>query len=366
MKEERLPLDLCDCSQLASSTSRGKPLLGALGVIVCTSLAAGQDSYTWRFAYKFAQKSADRNWSRNSDGDVLLLYSCQGLRAAVVSSSRDGHEKRGLHLLRLVHAVLDNHVFVVFSWGQDLYYDLSSGLQQKLAGSLATFNVLHFVSTASLMILQSSVAAVSTYLVRSSNVLEVVHLMHSDIHLVLDNEVKELIGILLKFLSRRDSRLKTTYEIARGGTAPLAFPKLAMVPLRARQSRLRSKVALPTPSKTAATPCLLVTSSTFALTFLGEFQLLLCARCSDDLRTNSGEQLTQPQANTSSGSMNQNPIPLLHMISLSDQSQSSKTLKKRGRSYGAAQRWCLLPLFRAYRGNWEQDTDRCGSNYDSL
>jgi hypothetical protein len=83
-------------------------------------------------------------------------------------------------------------------------YDLSSGLQQKLAGSLATFNVLHFVSTASLMILQSSVAAVSTYLVRSSNVLEVVHLMHSDIHLVLDNEVKELIGILLKFLSRRD------------------------------------------------------------------------------------------------------------------------------------------------------------------
>ncbi|KAG9533554.1 hypothetical protein KCU93_g152, partial [Aureobasidium melanogenum] len=98
------------------------------------------------------------------------------------------------HLLRLVHAVLDNHVFVVFSWGQDLYYDLSSGLQQKLAGSLATFNVLHFVSTASLMILQSSVAAVSTYLVRSSNVLEVVHLMHSDIHLVLDNEVKELIA----------------------------------------------------------------------------------------------------------------------------------------------------------------------------
>lgn len=83
-------------------------------------------------------------------------------------------------------------------------YDLSSGLQQKLAGGLAAFNVLHFVSTASLMVLQSSVAAVSTYLVRGSNVFEVVHLVHSDIHLVLDNEIEELIGILLEFLSRCD------------------------------------------------------------------------------------------------------------------------------------------------------------------
>lgn len=43
-----------------------------------------------------------------------------------------------------------------------------------------------------------------TYLVRSSNILEVIHLVHSDVHLVLDNEVEELIGILLKFLSRRN------------------------------------------------------------------------------------------------------------------------------------------------------------------
>ncbi|KAH0357952.1 hypothetical protein KCU83_g316, partial [Aureobasidium melanogenum] len=195
------------------------------------------------------------------------------------------------HLLRLVHAVLDNHG-----------YNLSSRLQQKLAGSLAAFNVLHFVSTASLMILRSSVAAVSTYLVRSSNVLEVVHLVHSDIHLVLDNEVEELIGILLKFLSRRDTEVK--------GCLADTIEDCCNTLLVGDLVNLCLDVLVA------------VVDEDFSTSFLGQFELLLCTRCSDGLRTNSSEQLTQPQANTSSGSMNQNPIPLLHMISLSDQSQS--------------------------------------------
>lgn len=39
---------------------------------------------------------------------------------------------------------------------------------------------------------------------RSSYIFEVVHLVDTDIHLVLDNEVKELIGILFELIPGRD------------------------------------------------------------------------------------------------------------------------------------------------------------------
>jgi hypothetical protein len=38
----------------------------------------------------------------------------------------------------------------------------------------------------------------------SSDILKVVHLVDSDIHLVLDDEVEELVGVLFEFLPCRD------------------------------------------------------------------------------------------------------------------------------------------------------------------
>lgn len=43
-----------------------------------------------------------------------------------------------------------------------------------------------------------------TYLVCSCDILKVVHLVDSDVHLVLDDEIEELIGILFEFLPRRN------------------------------------------------------------------------------------------------------------------------------------------------------------------
>lgn len=127
---------------------------------------------------------------------------------------------------------------------------------------------------------------------------EIVDLVDTNVHFILDDEIEQLIGVLFEFIPcrnvvekcraknfgilRREAAVSNlsllpslnvtitsfprTYAIANGGTAPLALPKLANVPFRAKQSRLRSKVALPTPSNAAATPCLFVASSTLALT----------------------------------------------------------------------------------------------------
>jgi len=119
--------------------------------------------------------------------------------------------------------------------------------------------------------------------------------MDANIHLVLAHHLEQFIGIMLEFLSRmeiveqrRSCQLdvlgrqsaggrhqhpyifflidgdKKTYAMVTGGTAPLAFPKLIILPFLATASILPSNVLFPTPSKMTFTPSPFVISLTFS------------------------------------------------------------------------------------------------------
>ena len=136
----------------------------------------------------------------------------------------------------------------------------------------------------------------ASYLMRLRYIFEIIDLVNTCVHLVFQDEVEKLVGVGLELFSgedvleeRRSQNLDVlggestvlqssvesrhtdqcsghTHAIASGGTAPLAFPKLASVPFLAKQSRLRSKVDFPTLSNTALTPSPFVTSITLLLT----------------------------------------------------------------------------------------------------
>jgi hypothetical protein len=62
--------------------------------------------------------------------------------------------------------------------------------------------------------------------------------------------------------------IESAYLIAKGGTAPEAFPNETKVPFRLTSCRSSSKVVFPTPSKTTSTPLPSVISKTLETTSL--------------------------------------------------------------------------------------------------
>lgn len=133
-------------------------------------------------------------------------------------------------------------------------------------------------------------------LVRLSDVLEGIHTVDADVDLARLDEIKQLFGILLPLLGRRnvpkhhraqelDVLGSEAEDVDRVNRARLfhllsathphssieqevltAFPNTINVPLRATTSRSKSNVALPTPSKITSTPLPPVISNTLALT----------------------------------------------------------------------------------------------------
>lgn len=189
-------------------------------------------------------------------------------------------------------------------------YDTTLWLHQQLSSGLPTFEILQGA-----LLAQNHQLSVycGTYIVRSSHILERVHLMDPNIELIHSHHLEQLVRVMLELLPCIDvieqcrprdldvlgrqspsnqtplatssprnhthsppgpnahpnvpsARGKCTHAIVNGSTAPLAFPKLIIDPFRATHAKLTSNVLFPTPSNTTPTPSPPVTPITLSRT----------------------------------------------------------------------------------------------------